>query len=86
MNATVTAAPTSNATRCCAGAPWAARHPGGGSGLAVLQRSGVAAWLRAGETITPRPPAPASRRAHRRGGDELVGALATMALACLGSG
>ena len=54
-------------------------------GLAVLVRQGVAAWLRAGEPIpTPsplRPPAdlPAD-------GGELVGVLATMALACLGAG
>ena len=49
-------------------------------GLAVLVRQGVAAWLRAGDPIPPppRPPGPGPTC-----GDELVGVLATMALACL---
>jgi hypothetical protein len=55
-------------------------------GLAVLQRSGVAAWLRVAETTTPRPPARPPADVPAGAGDELVGALATMALACLGSG
>jgi hypothetical protein len=54
--------------------------------LAVLQHSGVAAWLRAGEPITPRPPVRPPADVPAGAGDELVGALATMALACLGSG
>lgn len=51
-------------------------------GLAVLERQGVAAWLRAWHSIAPAPSAkPATGVAVR--GDELVGVLATMALACL---
>jgi hypothetical protein len=54
--------------------------------LAVLQRSGVAAWLRVAETISPRPPLRPSADVPAGAGDELVGVLATMALACLGAG
>jgi hypothetical protein len=51
-------------------------------GLAVLERQGVAAWLRAWQSIAPTALArPATDVAVA--GDELVGALATMALACL---
>lgn len=54
-------------------------------GLAVLERQGVATWLRAWESTAParvvRPSPDVSL-----GGDELVGALATMALACITSG
>ena len=51
-------------------------------GLAVLQTRGTAAWLRAGRSIAvpvqrPPPSMPV-------GGDELVGALATMAMAAAG--
>jgi len=56
--------------------------------LAVLQRRGVAAWLRAAEAIAPSP-SPPSRSAvdvPAGTGDELVGVLATMALACVGAG
>lgn len=52
-------------------------------GLAVLQRRGVAAWLRAGETIAPTAPARPPADVPAGSGDELVGVLATMALACL---
>jgi hypothetical protein len=50
----------------------------------VLCHRGVAAWLRAWHSITPArqvaaPPAP-----HRVGSDELVGVLASMALAAIG--
>ena len=51
-------------------------------GLAVPVRQGVAAWLRVGDGI----PAPPPTRPPGPGpacGDELVGVLATMALACL---
>jgi len=52
-------------------------------GLAVVQRRGVAAWLRAGHAIAPQSPTlPAA--AVPVGGDELVGVLAAMALACIG--
>ena len=51
-------------------------------GLALLERRGVAAWARAWRTTTPaRAARPSVQTAA--GGDELVGALATMALACL---
>jgi len=52
-------------------------------GLGVLERNGVAAWMRAWRTTAPeaaqRPVVPGVPAA----GDELVGVLATMALACL---
>jgi hypothetical protein len=52
-------------------------------GLAVVQRRGVAAWLRVGQAIAPQSPTrPAADVAV--GGDELVGVLSTMALACIG--
>lgn len=52
-------------------------------GLAVVQRRGVAAWLRAGHALpAPSPTRPANDVVV--GGDELVGVLATMALACIG--
>ncbi len=56
-------------------------------GLAVVEHRGVAAWLRAAEAITaaaalPRPAGEVSVA----GGDELVGVLASMALACLRGG
>ncbi len=53
-------------------------------GLALLQRQGVAAWARAwpGQPAKPRRVRPAAAVAVRDGG-ELVGVLATMALARL---
>jgi hypothetical protein len=52
-------------------------------GLGVLCHRGVAAWLRAWHTTAPTaiaaPPA-----AQRVGSDELVGVLASMALAAIG--
>jgi hypothetical protein len=54
-------------------------------GLAVLERQGVAAWLRAWQSIAPTPlPRPSTDVAV--GGDELVSALASMALACIVKG
>jgi hypothetical protein len=54
-------------------------------GLAVLERQGVAAWLRAWQSIAPTPlPRPATDFVVA--GDELVGALASMALACIARG
>ena len=54
-------------------------------GLAVLERQGVAAWLRAWQSIAPTPLARPSTDVAV-GGDELVGALANMALACIAQG
>jgi hypothetical protein len=51
-------------------------------GLAVLVRQGVAAWLRVGDAIPASPPTRPPEPGPA-GGDELVGVLATMALACL---
>jgi hypothetical protein len=53
-------------------------------GLALLERGGVAAWARAWQTTAPAPssrPAPAVEPPSDAG--ELVGVLASMALACL---
>lgn len=54
-------------------------------GLALLERRGVAAWVRAWQTTVPAPPSQPSRPAVETavGGEEIVGVLATMALACL---
>jgi hypothetical protein len=57
--------------------------------LALLQRRGVAAWLRAWRTSTTvpsSPPADSLPAAVPAGGDEVVGVLASMALACLRAG
>lgn len=54
-------------------------------GLAVLERQGVAAWLRAWRSTTPAPVV-RPRLGAPVGGDELVGALASMALACIAKG
>jgi hypothetical protein len=55
---------------------------GGRMGLALLQRRGIVAWMAAwqGTTLTP-----AARTASEppAGSREIVGVLATMALACL---
>jgi hypothetical protein len=62
---------------------------GGGSGwrlgLALLERSGVSAWLRAWRSVT------APERVHApehvpQNGDEVVSVLACMALACIRAG
>ena len=56
-------------------------------GLAVVQRRGVAAWLRAAEVITVAAvPSRPTGEVPVAGGDELVGVLASMALACLRGG
>lgn len=57
--------------------------PGGWRlGLAVLEHRGVVAWTRAWQATAPTPtrPAPVESVAVS---DELVGALASMALACV---
>jgi hypothetical protein len=57
-------------------------------GLGVLQHHGVAAWLAAWDSL-PAPPVPAGRasgpppRPVPGNGEQLVAALATMALSCL---
>lgn len=53
-------------------------------GLGVLCHRGVAAWLRAWHTTVPTPAVPAPATAGRVGSDELVGVLASMALAATG--
>ncbi len=58
-------------------------------GLAVLERRGVAAWSRAWSSTTPARAAvapPSSAPASVAAGDELVGALASMALARVAAG
>jgi hypothetical protein len=56
--------------------------PGGWRlGLAVLERRGVVAWTRAWSTTAPASARPAP--VEPAAGDELVGALASMALACV---
>ena len=56
-------------------------------GLALLERRGVAAWTRAWQSTAPVPSAPPARAAVEAttgaGAGEIVGVLATMALACL---
>jgi hypothetical protein len=52
-------------------------------GLAVVQRRGVAAWLRLGQALPPQPPTRTD--GAQVGNDALVGVLTTMALACLGA-
>ena len=61
-------------------------------GLALLERRGVAAWARAWGDTAPARPAPANRAAPEpvpapvAVGDELVGALASLALARVAAG
>jgi hypothetical protein len=58
-------------------------EPGGWRlGLAVLERCGVVAWTRAWSTTAPSPTRSATIEPVA-GNDELVGALASMALACV---
>jgi hypothetical protein len=58
-------------------------EPGGFRlGLALLERRGVAAWARLWQSTAPEPGARPVVEAPARG-DEIVGVLATMALACL---
>jgi hypothetical protein len=54
----------------------------------VLERRGVAAWARTWRTTIEVPSARPSRPAVEApvGGEEIVGVLATMALACLAGG
>jgi hypothetical protein len=57
--------------------------------LSVLQRDGVAAWLRAWRALptVPPPHSPVDRRgAPLAGADRLVETLASMALGCLAAG
>jgi hypothetical protein len=68
-----------------------AGEPSGmGLGLALLERRGVAAWARAWQSTTPAPEArpvtaPVAALPDGAGG-ELVGALASMALATVAAG
>jgi hypothetical protein len=59
-------------------------------GLALLERRGMAAWARAWDTTAPARDARAAETATVPGrvpvGDELVGALASMALARVAAG
>jgi hypothetical protein len=54
-------------------------------GLALLERRGLAAWTRAWQDTAPLPAAAPARPAVEppAGAGELVGVLASMALACL---
>jgi len=54
-------------------------------GLALLERRGVAAWARAWQTTAPAAPSPPARPAVEApaGAGEIVGVLASKALACL---
>ncbi len=54
-------------------------------GLALLERRGLAAWTRAWQETAPLPSAAPARPAVEppAGAGELVGVLASMALACL---
>jgi len=59
-------------------------------GLAVLQRQGMAAWLRAWDDLgavepAPRPRPPGAARTTMAS-DEVVAVLASMTLACAGAG
>lgn len=58
-------------------------------GLAVLQRQGMAAWLRAwddlGAVEAPPKPRPAGDAATTVASDEVVAVLASMTLACAGA-
>jgi hypothetical protein len=54
-------------------------------GLALLQRRGVAGWAKAWQATAPVPPARPPVAAPTEA-DGVVGVLATMALACLGTG
>jgi hypothetical protein len=56
--------------------------PAGRLGLALLQRRGVVAWTRAWPSAAPAPPARPDVAAPPAD-EEIVGVLATMALACL---
>ena len=52
-------------------------------GLALLERRGMVAWARAWQTTVPAPPSPRPAVEAPAGAGEIVGVLATMALACL---
>jgi hypothetical protein len=55
-------------------------------GLGVLQNRGIAGWLRAWDDLPAPVPVPATREPARPapgGGEQLVAALAAMALSCL---
>ena len=74
-------ATTWRAMKPCAEGPSAVRRRDGGS------RRGVAAWLRAAEAITvAAAPSRPTGEVPVADGDELVGVLASMALACLRGG
>jgi hypothetical protein len=57
--------------------------PAGRLGLALLQRRGVVAWTRAWPSQPAAPVAPRRALTVPPAGEEIVGVLATMALACL---
>lgn len=54
-------------------------------GLAVLERRGVAGWMRAWRATTP-PASPPAALGGPAGGEEVVAVLAQMAVACLARG
>ena len=80
---------TSSAMSSCDVARSTANYPGSGSGLALLERRGVAAWARAWQGTTPasQPQRPTGSVLELpAASSELVGALASMALACVAAG
>ena len=78
------------ATSSCGPARLAATPTAGGWGWGVLQQRGVAAWLRVRQAAMPTvsPPTPARAGSRLAGGveAELVGLLASMALAVAARG
>ena len=59
-------------------------QPGGWRlGLGVLRNRGIAGWLRAWDDLPAPVPVPAARPPAPGSGEQLVAALAAMALSCL---
>jgi hypothetical protein len=54
-------------------------------GLALLERRGVAAWVRAWQTSVPAPDPTRPAVEPPTGTEQIVGVLAAMALACVGT-
>lgn len=61
-------------------------QPAGPMGLALLMRGGLAAWARAWPDTAPPPAGRHAPALPADGGQQIVGVLADMALACLARG